>query len=244
MYLHYEWLTSYTVFGNDGEIGTVSDTYFDEENWTIRYLVVKTGATFLSEKRFISPLLIEKLDHQEEVIRVNISKDDAEKSPDPGDEPVSRKYEQDFNTYYRLTPYWVGNGVWGSTSIADDIPPGTEPVVHDSQQSEENQFVHQAKKVIGYELSVKDDTFGKVDNFLIDEKTFEIKYFIVDTHRWLPGGKKVLISTKWIEEVGLNSSKLTVDVTRDQVEKAPEYLKDLEFTDKREQELWIHYNKK
>ena len=28
----------------DGEIGTIKDAYFDDERWTLRYLVVTTGS--------------------------------------------------------------------------------------------------------------------------------------------------------------------------------------------------------
>ena len=37
-------LKNYTIGATDGEIGHVSDFYFDDRSWVIRYLVIKTGS--------------------------------------------------------------------------------------------------------------------------------------------------------------------------------------------------------
>ena len=36
-------LTGFTIGALDGEIGKVNEFYFDDESWTIRYLIVETG---------------------------------------------------------------------------------------------------------------------------------------------------------------------------------------------------------
>jgi sporulation protein YlmC with PRC-barrel domain len=37
-------LEHWTVLSSDGhDLGTIQDFYFDDERWTIRYVVVKTG---------------------------------------------------------------------------------------------------------------------------------------------------------------------------------------------------------
>jgi uncharacterized protein YrrD len=43
-------LIGWILDATDGEIGKVEDFYFDDQNWTVRYLIVKTG-TWLSELR-------------------------------------------------------------------------------------------------------------------------------------------------------------------------------------------------
>ncbi len=37
-------LTGYSLKATNGEIGEVKEFYFDDESWTIRYLIVKTGS--------------------------------------------------------------------------------------------------------------------------------------------------------------------------------------------------------
>ena len=36
-------LSGYTLGASDGEIGKVREFYFDDRNWTVRYLVADTG---------------------------------------------------------------------------------------------------------------------------------------------------------------------------------------------------------
>ncbi|WP_416149261.1 PRC-barrel domain-containing protein [Salipaludibacillus sp. HK11] len=242
MLLHYSWLTSYTVFGNDGAFGQVEDVYFDEEMWTVRYIVIKTGATFLSAKLFVSPVSIDKIDHVNETIRLSISKDEAKKAPDFGEEPVSRKREHDFSLYYRMNPYWIGSGVWGSANTAREMSQQEVQVTEETME-DDNPRVHEARHVTRYELAVNDGTFGKIDDLLVDESSFRINYFIADTKKWLPGGKKVLISPQWIKEIEWAAARIRIDVTRDQLESAPEYRRDLDITDERESYLWLHYRK-
>lgn len=242
MLLHYSWLTDYNVFGNDDEIGRVTDIFFDEERWTVRYLVLKTGRTLFSERVYISPASIEKINHNENIIRTNLSSDDVQKAPDPGEEAVNRKFEKDFSLHYRMNPYWVGNGIWGTTMSPRDMM-GEEALAIQPEEGDQRHYVHQAKHVTGYELSVEDDAFGKVDDFLIDPSSFRIKYVVADTKKWLPGGKKVLLAPDWIESVYWESARIIINVTREQVEEAPEYLPDLDLTDEREKRLWLHYGK-
>ena len=45
-------LTEMTVLATDGEIGGAQEVYFDDRNWTVRYLVVKAGGWLRSREGF------------------------------------------------------------------------------------------------------------------------------------------------------------------------------------------------
>jgi hypothetical protein len=49
-------MKSLTIHATDGEIGSIEAFYFDDEKWTIRYLVVKTGAWLSKRQVLISPI--------------------------------------------------------------------------------------------------------------------------------------------------------------------------------------------
>jgi uncharacterized protein YrrD len=51
-------LENYTIHATDGTIGHVTDFYFDDERWVIRYLIVDTGTWLASRKVLISPVAI------------------------------------------------------------------------------------------------------------------------------------------------------------------------------------------
>ncbi len=48
-------LTGYTLKSLDGEIGTVKEFYFDDQHWTVRYLVADTGIWLPGRQVLISP---------------------------------------------------------------------------------------------------------------------------------------------------------------------------------------------
>ena len=51
-------LQGYAIAATDGDIGHVTDFYFDDEAWVIRFLVVDTGSWLSSRKVLISPIAI------------------------------------------------------------------------------------------------------------------------------------------------------------------------------------------
>jgi len=79
-----------------------------------------------------------------------------------------------------------------------------------------------------------------VEDFLIDDEAWAIRYLVVHTRDWLPG-KKVLISPKWIERVSWSHKEVTVDLSRDAIKQAPEYTDAL--TRDQEVALHRHYNR-
>jgi hypothetical protein len=76
--------------------------------------------------------------------------------------------------------------------------------------------------VIGYHIAATDGDIGHVEDFLVDEATWAIRYMVVDTRNcW--SGKKVLVSPGWIAHVDWDASKVGVDMTCEQIKKSPEY---------------------
>jgi hypothetical protein len=48
------------IGANDGQIGYVTDLYFDDQAWIVRYLVVATGSWLAGRKVLISPVAIDR----------------------------------------------------------------------------------------------------------------------------------------------------------------------------------------
>lgn len=48
-------LIGFSMEALDGEIGKVDELYFDDQTWTIRYLIVETGSWLSGRKVLISP---------------------------------------------------------------------------------------------------------------------------------------------------------------------------------------------
>ena len=55
-------LRRYAIRARDGDVGTIEDAYFDDQLWTVRYLVVDTGTWLSGRKVLLSPAAIADLD--------------------------------------------------------------------------------------------------------------------------------------------------------------------------------------
>ncbi|MEO8546482.1 MAG: PRC-barrel domain-containing protein [Burkholderiaceae bacterium] len=48
-------LNGYSLQARDGDIGTITVVWFDDDRWTVRYLVVRTGGWLVRREVLIAP---------------------------------------------------------------------------------------------------------------------------------------------------------------------------------------------
>src|ERR1043166_7106802 len=65
----------------DGEIGQVIDFYFDDKNWTVRYVVADAGRWLAGRQVLISPHALGHLYPNAKVLLVNLTRQQIEESP-------------------------------------------------------------------------------------------------------------------------------------------------------------------
>jgi len=99
-----------------------------------------------------------------------------------------------------------------------------------------------AQEVTGYKIEAADGEIGRVEDFLIDDETWAIRYLIIDTRRWLPG-TRVLISPTWIKRIGWRHSQVVVGLRREAIEQSPEYSDESLVTRDYEAALHRHYDR-
>jgi hypothetical protein len=76
--------------------------------------------------------------------------------------------------------------------------------------------------VTNYSIEAKDGEIGQVNDFVIDDENWTIRYIIVGTRNWWPG-KTVLISPEWITSVSWTESKAYADLSREAIRNSPQY---------------------
>lgn len=220
-------LEGFSVGATDGEIGKVSEFYFDDLTWTIRYMVVKTGGWLTERKVLISPEALLGPDWDEQVLPVNLTKDQVKNSPDINtDKPVSKQEEESLFAYYPWQNYYDA-GFFGGTGIINTMPPF--PITgknvsnqDDIEKKHDDSHLRSTDDVKGYTIHAVDGAIGDVSDFLIDEASWKIRFVVVDTGDWLPG-KKVLLSPQWIKGVDWAMEEVTVNVNKKAVQDSPEY---------------------
>ena len=101
-------ITGYKVEGIDGEVGIVANFVMDDENWTIRYIIVDTKKIIPGRKVLLALDWIEEINEAEKKIVVNVSKDRIESAPQYNPEkPVNRLVETELFDHYKKEAYWM-----------------------------------------------------------------------------------------------------------------------------------------
>lgn len=235
-------LTGYNLHCLDGEIGTVVEFYFDDQHWAVRYLVVNTGNWLTGKQVLISPYALTGVDAATGSINVNLTKRQIEESPSlDTDKPVSRQFEHDYYAYYGWPMYWSGRYMWGhSPFLVRDPVQWRAPAQGDEAW---NPHLRSMKDVSGHIIQATDGEIGHVDGFLLDDETWAVRYFIIDTRNWWPG-KHVLVATHWIDKISWGESTVSVNLSCESIRQFPEYIEQKQMSRDDEIGLHRHYNLK
>ena len=67
------------VRGTDGDIGKIIDVFFDDDRWTIRYLVVETGEWLKGRRVLVSPASLGQSEWKQKVVESRLSYDQVRK---------------------------------------------------------------------------------------------------------------------------------------------------------------------
>jgi hypothetical protein len=235
-------LVGYKLDSLDGEIGRVKEFYFDDRHWTIRYLIAETGNWLSDRQVLISPFALVGVNKEERNIAIDLVKKQIEKSPSlSSDKPVSRQFEQAYYGYYGYPTYWGGPCNWGASRYP----------TRDREQWKEyaqgkngwNLHLRSTNDATGHHIQALDGELGHVEDFIIDDRTWEIRYLVIDTRNWLPG-KKVLISPEWIGSTSWDERKVFVNLSCEAIKLSPEYTEESLLTRDYEIGLYGHYNRK
>jgi uncharacterized protein YrrD len=236
-------VTDLTIQATDGEIGSAQEVYFDDRSWAVRYLVVKTGGWLRGRQVLLAPAAIEEIDDAQGTIRVALTKEQIEHSP-PIDaaKPLSREYEEAYFRHFQWAPYWEP----GPTTWSGSVPyPGTPPIPIDTTlpaDAPKNPHLRTSNEVIGYDIRARDGAVGHVEDLVVDDKEWVVRYVEVDTKNWLPG-KKVLLQTMRIDHISWIDRSVAVTLTRHTIESAPAYDPSQLITPEYEVQLFKYYGK-
>jgi hypothetical protein len=233
----------------DGEIGHLKDLYFDERTWTIRYLAADTGTWLPNRQVLLSPFAVTRIDSNPHArIALNLTRKQIEDSPSIEEHrPVSRRYESEYLQYYGWPDYWPGPLLWGPVEAPWAYLPDklqTFPRRKTLEQDADSQLrsVQDVSGFSGYQIQALDQLFGHVEYFIFDDQNWAIRYLVCDTRAWLPG-KHFLLAPQWTAWVSWSDSRVYVDLDKESIRHAPQYVPSVELTREYEEKLFDHYNR-
>jgi hypothetical protein len=152
---------------------------------------------------------VRRIDEVQRRVEVDLKRSKIEHSPViDTDQPVSQQHHATLYDYYGF-PYVLhgpaphGDRLAGLGSGDPDL--------------------RSARAVSKYEVRATDAEIGHVEDFVLEEDTWVIRYVVVvvsDRERRSP---RVLLSPGWVRRVSWEGRAIEVNVSRDAVLKAPEY---------------------
>ncbi len=216
-------MQGYELGALDGKIGRCNDFLFDDQTWVVRYIVGDTRKWLPGRKVLISPISIGSAEESTQVLNVDLTKDQIKDSPPlASDAPVSRQYESIFNRYHEWGNYWEGPLTWGHHPYPRLLQ-RTENLKAEVATVEDDTHLRSTHEVLSYSIEATDTSIGHIEDFIVDEETWIIRYLIIDTSNWLPGSRKVIISPEWVDRFEWADGSAVMTVSSEKIEKSPAY---------------------
>ena len=224
-------IKGYAIEASDGRLGTVSDLLFEDVGWVTRWLVVDTGS-WLPGRKVLLPLSALGLpDHVLRHFPVKLTMQQVKDSPNVDlDQPVSRQIEAHVYDYFGWDPHWAGSFAPMSNAIASPfVAPPIERWLNpddlnrtDDRPNEGDPHLRSIAAVIGHHVHAADGEIGHVEDLLVDDAGWNIRYVKVDTRNWWPG-ERVLISPRSVRMIDWDDKLIHLDVNRQKVKDSPPY---------------------
>src|SRR5208283_2780578 len=164
----------------------------------------------------------------------------ADSPPIDTQKPVSRQHEAAYLGYYGYPYYWAGPNYTAALAIQKEAVAESAQAAAEKEPADSH--LRSTNAVTGYHLEATDGEIGHVKDFIVDDETWAIRYLEVDTRNWWPG-KQVLVSPQWIDNVSWPDSKVYVDLTRETIKNAPEWLESMTVTREYENRLFDYYDR-
>jgi hypothetical protein len=81
-------------------------------------------------------------------------------------------------------------------------------------------MLHRLSRIRGFHVQGTDGAMGHVDDFIVDEESWQVRYLVVDTSNWL-GGKWVAISPQSVSRMEWAEQRIYVTLTQDEIRNSP-----------------------
>lgn len=228
-------ITGYRLHARDGEIGRLSQVYFDDEHWTVRYFVVRTGSWLLGQEVLVVPSVVTAVDDENRCLQVDLTREQIKNSPPVGTQlPVSRHYEQAYYRYYGWEPYWSGDPLLGP------VPPMMPPPAGEEPAPPSNPHLRSSDEVSGYRIHAQDGEIGHVVDFVLEAPGWAVRYLDVDIGSWL-AGRRVLLAPAWIDRIDWAGHEVVAKLACGAIRSAPAYDPSKVISRDYELALYKHY---
>jgi hypothetical protein len=205
----------------DGSVGEITELFFDDRYWIVRYLVVRIGEE-MAEHRVIVPreLLEEPIDG---VVPVAVAREAIVRSPGiDADMPVSRRHEIDLMRYYGLSGYWLiaGGGSFNDHTFVSPPPPAQEAELKRAAKTEKGKIelddgrlgthLRRTEEVLRYRAFLANYAVGRAQDLIIDDRAWMVEALQIMSGQFF-WRRCVDVPVKRVREISWIRSRITLE---------------------------------
>ena len=235
-------LLGYELMAKDGHIGKVDDFFFNDEDWTVRYLVVDTGPWIFGRKVLITPQALLQPVWASETFPVDLTREEVKTSPDIDvAKPVSREYEEKLFEHYSWPGYWSMSPSASGRPMY--FPPNLINHGDAVKKDEIKSHLRSATEIFNYSVDAVEGEVGSVKDFIIDDETWQVHYMNVDLSKWLDSDKQILVALEWIGRIEVSANKVYINLPQDAVKYSPDFDANLPVNRQYEEVLYDYYGR-
>jgi hypothetical protein len=103
--------------------------------------------------------------------------------------------------------------------------------------------VSSAAELRGYHLDGLDGVIGRVEDSLVDDQTWTLRYLVIDARPWSVG-QRVLVAPQWASRVSWNDRKVVLGIGRQAIKDGPEWKRDQRVDRAYEAALHQHHGRR
>jgi len=244
MLRQFKTLQGCTLVAPDGDVGTVREFYFEDDGWTVRYLVIEIPGWMRERRILIMPNVLDEVDAQGGTIAIKFTKQQARTSPPlDSEKPAGRQHEKSLHEHHDSDPYQAIKGMAALTRVlTPDSDSDAGKAAAKNQAKMGRQLLSSNELVTSYTLHAQDADIGVVEDFILDDEEWGVRYLVIRTRVWF-SDKQVLLPFEWIERISLESENIFVNLPSSVIQNAPRYDSAAQISSAFERRLHDHYQR-
>ena len=222
-------LLGYGVEATDGRIGAVKDILFNQYGWCVCHIMIDLTDLIPGKCVVLPPDAFGQPEGKDTSFPVNLSCAELKNGPTLEiDETEYQKHADELCLHHGWEPCWRC--------------PSVGPEWEQYKNSEEEMQMRSSREVMLYDVEATDGSIGHVEDLILDDSEWIIRYVVVHTKNWLPG-RKVLIAPSWISRIVWDEKKVQLSHIRQEVKDSPLFDPSEPINRKFEEVLYDYYGR-
>jgi len=207
----------------EDRFGRVTDIYFDDQSWHVKYLVVDTGGWFTGRKVLIAPESVTDVPPGGDTITVSLTRQQVESSPGVvTHEPLNRRPDLLVDEY-GWSAYWVP--MTGSVGQPMAVPVPTRGETGPEPAKGEGPTLLSVAELRGSRALATDGEVKHVSDLVVEIPGWTICQVALSTGLW-PYGRKVLVPLSSVGDVDWCDRRMEMELSSEGIDGGPELRRD------------------